>query len=228
VSPETLAALLAARAAHRPAVLATRLPDGTQYVLPDQPAPVKLQDEAAMALRRDDSHMVEIDGERWFLAVHAPPHRLMIVGAVHIAQALAPLAAATGFAVTVVDPRRGFASAERFPGIALSHAWPDEALDALQPDNRTAVVTLTHDPKLDDPALDRALHSQTFYIGALGSRKTHAGRLERLATLGHAPEALARIHGPVGLRIGALTAPEIGLSILAEIVATRRGAVPGL
>ena len=147
-----------------------------------------------------------------------------MVGAVHIAQALVPFAAQCGFAVTVVDPRRSFASDERFPTVTISSEWPDEAMDAFKPDSRTAVVTLTHDPKLDDPALDRALKSNAFYIGALGSRRTHAARLKRLRELGHTDEAMARIRGPVGLNIEAVTAPEIGLSVIAEIVAVRRGA----
>jgi xanthine dehydrogenase accessory factor len=148
----------------------------------------------------------------------------VLVGAVHIAQGLVPMALPLGFGITVIDPRRAFAAPERFPGVTVSDAWPDEAMDALAPDRRTAVVTLTHDPKLDDPALDRALRSDAYYIGALGSRKTHAARLERLAALGHGPAALGRIRGPVGLAIEAVTAPEIALSILAEIVAVRRGA----
>ncbi len=147
-----------------------------------------------------------------------------MVGAVHIAQALVPFATNVGFAVTVVDPRRSFASDERFPDVVIRTDWPDEALDDLRPDSRTAVVTLTHDPKLDDPALDRALKSPAFYLGALGSRRTHAARLKRLRELGHADAALSRIHGPIGLNIEAVTAPEIALSIIAELVAVRRGA----
>jgi xanthine dehydrogenase accessory factor len=142
---------------------------------------------------------------------------------VHISQALVRLAAPLGLGVIVVDPRPALATAERFPGVTLVPDWPDEALDLAQLDARSAVVALTHDPKLDDPALDRALRSPAFYIGALGSRRSHAARLERLAELGHAPEALARIRGPVGLPIGAVTAPEIALSILAELVSVRRG-----
>ena len=133
------------------------------------------------------------------------------------------MAARLGYGVTVVDPRRAFASDERFPGVEVSTDWPDEAMDALRPDSRTAVVTLTHDPKLDDPALDRALKSDAFYIGALGSRRTHARRLDRLRELGHTDQAMSRIHGPVGLDIGAVTAPEIALSVLAQLVAVRRG-----
>ncbi len=219
-----LAALAEARAAARAVVLATRLPDGMQRLLPDEAAPVPLEDAATLALARDESRIVEIDGARWFLHVQAPLHRLIVVGAVHVAQSLAPLAASIGFDVTVVDPRGSFATPERFPGIALSHGWTDEALTALGLDARCAVVVLTHDPKLDDPALDQALRSTAFYIGALGSRKTHAARMERLRAMGHSAVACARVRGPVGLALGAVSAPEIALSILAEIVAVRRGA----
>src|SRR5207248_2742945 len=179
---------------------------------------------AERALERDESGTVRLGDTDYFLHAHNPPLRLIVVGAVHIAQALAPFAVPCGFSVTIVDPRRPFASEERFPGLEISTDWPDEALDAFAPDRRTAVVTLTHDPKLDDPALDRALKSQAFYIGALGSRRTHAARLTRLRELGHGEAALARIRGPVGLSIEAVTAPEIALAILAEIVAVRRGA----
>lgn len=224
MTPETLAALADARAAGRPVVLATRLPTGEQALLPDPAAAPALNDAATEALRRDESRTVDLDGQSWFLHAHNPPLRLVVVGAVHIAQALVPLAVQLGYGVTVADPRRAFATDERFPGVAVSTDWPDEALDALRPDARTAIVTLTHDPKLDDPALDRALRSDAFYVGALGSRKTHAARLARLRALGHGEAALARIRGPVGLAIEAVTAPEIALSILAEIVAVRRGA----
>jgi xanthine dehydrogenase accessory factor len=204
--------------------LATRLLDGVQHLVPSPSAPPALQAAAADALARDESRTAEIAGETWFLHVHAPPPRLLIVGAVHIAQSLVAMAAATGFAVTIVDPRASFATAERFPGVALNHAWPDEALAALAPDARTAIITLSHDPKLDDPALDTALRTEAFFIGALGSRKTHTARLQRLAGLGHTEATLARISGPVGLRIGAVSAPEIAVSVLAQLVAARRNA----
>ena len=223
MTPGVLARLQAARAEGRPAVLATRLPQGEQWLLPDEAAPPALHGPAVDALRLDRSGTVQVDGGTWFLHAHNPPLRLVVVGAVHIAQALAPMAARIGHAVIVADPRRAFATEERFPGLTVSTDWPDEALDALRPDTRTAVVTLTHDPKLDDPALDRALRSPAYYIGALGSRRTHAARLERLRALGHGEEALARIQGPVGLDIGAVTAPEIALSILAQVVAVRHG-----
>jgi len=225
VTPATLAALTAARAEATPVVLASRLSDGTQMLLPAGDAPPALAEAAALALDRDESRTVTLpDGAAWFLHVYNPPPRLIVVGAVHIAQALAPMAQPLGFALTVVDPRRSFASEQRFPGVAIRSDWPDEALDALRPDSRTAVVTLTHDPKLDDPALDRALRSDAFYVGALGSRKTHAARLERLRALGHDDPAMARIRGPVGLSLNAVTAPEIALSVLAELVAVRRHA----
>jgi xanthine dehydrogenase accessory factor len=227
VTPATLAALAEARAAKRPVVLATRLTDGAQTLLPDAGAPAELAQAAATALARDQSATVKIAGEAWFLHAKNPPFRLAVVGAVHIAQALAPMAAALGMATTVIDPRRSFATAERFPGVDIVTDWPDDAMDALQPDSRTAVVTLTHDPKLDDPALHRALRSDALYIGALGSRKTHAARLRRLAELGHGADNLARIFGPVGLDLEAVTAPEIAVSILAELVAVRRHAKLG-
>jgi len=224
VKAETLAALQAARNDKRPVVLATRLPGGEQALLPDAAVSAALNEAAKQALRADRSNTVQADGATWFLHVFNPPMRLIVVGAVHIAQALVPFAAQLGYAVIVVDPRRSFATDERFPDVAVRSDWPDEAMDALAPDSRTAVVTLTHDPKLDDPALDRALRSDAFYIGALGSTRTHAKRLARLRELGHDEAALARIHGPVGLDIDAVTAPEIALSIAAQLVAVRRGA----
>jgi len=221
---DLLARLEQARAAQAPVVMATRLPSGEQFLLPDPDAPAGLAAAAEAALRADRSGTAEADGAQWFLHAYNPPLRLVVVGAVHIAQALVPMAAGLGYGVTVADPRRAFATDERFPGVTVSTDWPDEAMDALRPDSRTAIVTLTHDPKLDDPALDRALRSQSFYVGALGSRKTHAARLGRLRELGHDDAALARIRGPVGLDLGAVTAGEIALSILAQIVAVRRGA----
>jgi xanthine dehydrogenase accessory factor len=224
MTPEIRAALLRARAEKQPVVLATRLASGAQLLLPGGATPAALNEAAAQALGRDASTVVEIEGERWFLHVHNLPLRLFVIGAVHIAQALVRLAAPLGLGAIVVDPRPALATAERFPGVTLMRDWPDEALDLARLDARSAVVALTHDPKLDDPALDRALRSPAFYIGALGSRRSHAARLERLAELGHTPESLARIHGPVGLPIASVTAPEIALSILAELVAVRRGA----
>jgi xanthine dehydrogenase accessory factor len=224
---ETIAALAAAAAARRPVALAVRLTDAANYILPDPAAPAALNAAGAAALAAERNGTEMIDGEAWFIEARNPAPRLVLVGAVHIAQALCPMAALAGLAVTLVDPRRAFGNQARFPDAVISNDWPDVALAALRPDRRTAVVTLTHDPKLDDPALDRALHSEAFYIGALGSRKTHAARLERLRALGHGDAALRRVRGPVGLAIGAAGAAEIALSIIAEITAVRRGAALG-
>ncbi|WP_424812445.1 XdhC family protein [Roseococcus sp. YIM B11640] len=224
MTPEHLARLQKARAALTPVALLTRLSDGEQHIFPDDALPGALAEAAEKALFDDKAQNVTLDGEDWFVQPHNPPLRMIVVGAVHVAQALVPMAAAVGFAVTIVDPRRAFASAERFgDGVTLNHEWPDEAMEALAPDTRTAIVTLTHDPKLDDPALDVALRSQAFYIGALGSKRTHARRVDRLKALGHDDAALSRIAAPVGLDIGAITAPEIALSILGQVVARRRG-----
>jgi xanthine dehydrogenase accessory factor len=224
MTPELLDRLQAARAGKRAVALLTRLPDGAQMLFPDDAVPEALAAEARAALRDDAARTVTADDASWFIHPHNPPLRLIVVGAVHIAQALVPMAAGLGFAVTVVDPRRAFATEERMGGrVAISTDWPDEAMAALAPDARTAVVTLTHDPKLDDPALEVALRSPAFYIGSLGSRRTHAKRIARLAEAGLTEAELARIHAPVGLDIGAVTAPEIAVSILAQIVAARRG-----
>ena len=158
----------------------------------------------------------------YLVRVYAPPARMVIVGAVHIAQALAPMAQLAGFDVTVIDPREGFAKSAGLAGINSIAAWPDEGMAAIKPDARTAVVTLTHDPKLDDPALNAALKSEAFYIGALGSKKTHGSRLARLAEAGFKPEDTARIRGPVGLDINSLTPAEIAVSILAQVIETLR------
>jgi xanthine dehydrogenase accessory factor len=224
VKAETLTRLQAAQAAKQPVALLTRLTDGLQLLWPEDEAPAPLAEAARIALRDDAAQNLDYEGAAWFVHPHNPPLRLIIIGAVHIAQALVPMAMTLGFAVTVVDPRRAWATADRFPGITLIHEWTDDAMAALDPDARTAVVTLTHDPKLDDPALEVALKSPAFYVGALGSRRTHAKRVARLTDLGVSPEALARIHAPIGLDIEAVTAAEIGLSIIAEIVAVRRGA----
>lgn len=224
---EILARLQEERAAQRPVVLLTRLTDGAQHLWPQETVPAALADAAREALGSEEAANVTLDGETWFIHPHNPPLRIIVVGAVHIAQAMAPMADPLGFQMVVVDPRRAFATSERLPGVSLRTDWPDEAMAELKPDARSAVVTLTHDPKLDDPALDAALNSPAFYIGALGSRRTHAKRVARLKELGHGEEAIARIHAPVGLDIEAVTAPEIALSIMAEIVAARRGAKLG-
>jgi xanthine dehydrogenase accessory factor len=222
--------LLAERAAKHPVALVTEIPGSGQALVTENGVEGELAlDGAALAeirpmLSRDKSGIVEVEGRRLFVQCHTPPPRLMIVGAVHIAQALAPMASLAGYGVTVIDPRRAFATDSRFPGIDMRGDWPDEAMTALGPDRRTAVVTLTHDPKLDDPALQTALRSPAFYIGALGSKKTHAARQGRLARAGFSPEEIARVNGPVGLSIGALSPAEIAVSILAQITAIRRQA----
>ena len=169
------------------------------------------------AARADKSGPAEIEGRNWFLGVYNPPLDLVIIGAVHIAQPLAQMAALAGYGVRVIDPRTAFATTERFPGVELSHDWADDALAKRPLGPRSAVVALTHDPKLDDPALVAALRSNCFYIGALGSKKTHAGRLSRLKAQGFSEDDLKRIHGPVGLVIGARSPPEIAISIMAEM-----------
>ncbi len=176
-----------------------------------------LYSEAMTAVQNDRSKIVTLDTTRYFIHVFNPPTRMIIVGAVHIAQSLAPMAAIAGFDVTIIDPRGAFATVERFPGVTLCNEWPDDAMPKLNPDRRTAVVTLTHDPKIDDPALIAALRTDAFYIGSLGSRKTHASRLERLAQESFSESDLSRIHGPIGLNIGAVSQAEIAISILGQI-----------
>jgi xanthine dehydrogenase accessory factor len=154
--------------------------------------------------------------------VQVPPVKVLVVGAVHISQALAPMARGLDLDVTIIDPRTAFATPERFPDVPVLAEWPDAVLPRIALDRYTAMVALTHDPKIDDPALEAALRAECFYIGALGSRKTHAGRVERLARAGFSEEEIARIHAPIGLDIGAVSPAEIAVSILAEIVATLR------
>lgn len=222
-----LQAVLESRAAKRPLVLVTELGGGGRQWIELAGASTEgydasVSEAARSALRSDRSEVVEIEGARFFLHVMSPPLRLFVVGAVHIAQPLAPMASLLGYAVTVIDPRRAFLTPERFPDVTAVADWPDEALGTAELDARSAVVTLTHDPKIDDPALHAALASPAFYVGCLGSRRTHARRIERLAATGFSEEALARIHAPVGLDIGAVTAPEIAASIVAELTAAFR------
>lgn len=226
---ETLHAVLSAREAKRPAVLVSALDTGGQRLFhADDPDAAGLDPAVRAAcfaaLRADRSRTLPKEEGSFFLQVFNPPLRMVVVGAVHVTQALAPMAALLGYEVTVVDPRRAFATDERFPGVVVESDWPDDALRRLSPDGRTAVVTLTHDPKLDDPALEVALAGDAFYIGSLGSRRTHAARLERLRARGFDEPALARIHGPIGLAIGARSPAEIATAVTAEITATLRGA----
>ena len=174
------------------------------------------------ALSDDKSTTLDTPAGPVFVEVFNPPLRCIVVGAVHIAQPLARMASEMGYKVTVVDPRTAFNTDARFPELELSTEWPDEALQRLRPDKRSAIITLTHDPKLDDPALAEALKSRAFYIGALGSRKTHGARLRRLAELGFQQADLDRIHGPVGLNIGAVSPPEIAVAILGQVTSVLR------
>ncbi len=219
---ETLAALNEARSAGRAIVRATDLKTGDEIVLDPMTDTTPLGVAAAQAARADQSATIELDGRSWFLAVYNPPLDLVIVGAVHIAQPLARMAVLAGYGVRVIDPRTSFATPERFPDVQLLHDWPDDALAKAPLGSRSALVALTHDPKVDDPALTAALHSDCFYIGALGSRKTHAARLARLERSGFSAEHLARICGPAGLAIGAKSPAEIAVSILAQMTAYLR------
>jgi xanthine dehydrogenase accessory factor len=223
VKLKTLAEVNVERAARRPAIVVTDVADGTQRLVKAQDiATDPLRAELARQLRMGKSAMIEADGKKLFLNVYAPTAKLVIVGAVHISQALAPLARSLDYDVTVVDPRTAFASPERFPDVPVIAEWPDVALPPLNVDHYTAFVAVTHDPKIDDPALLHALQRDCFYIGALGSRKTHAKRGERLKAQGAAEADIARIHAPIGLAIGAVSPAEIAVSIMAEITAQLR------
>ena len=205
-----LAALNAERAARRAAALLTDMESGEAEL-------VRAADLAKAPLAG-----TEKGGRKTFLTVHVPPVRLVVIGAVHISQAMAPMARTLGLDMTVVDPRTAFATPERFPDVPLIADWPDAALPGLKIDAWTAFVALTHDPEIDDPGLTHALRAGCFYIGALGSRKTHARRVERLTAAGFTAEQIARIHAPVGLDIGAVSPAEIALSVLGEVVAGLR------
>ena len=219
---ETLLALNEARSSGRAIVRACDLSNGAERLIDPATDISALGLAAKDASRADRSRAVTIDGREWFLSVFNPPLDLAIVGAVHIAQPLTRMAMLAGYAVRVIDPRTAFATAERFPDVAVMHAWPDEALAAAPLGFRSALVALTHDPKLDDPALGAAINSPCFYIGALGSKKNHAARLERLRANGFADEQLRRIHGPVGLPIGAVSPAEIAVSIVAQMTQALR------
>jgi xanthine dehydrogenase accessory factor len=223
VKIEILKALNAERAARRAAVIVTHQESGEQrLVTQDKIASDPLKDLLEAHLRSGKSGMEETAEGKVFLTVHVPPIKLIAIGAVHISQALAPIAALLGYDVTVVDPRTAFASPERFPYVKVIAEWPDTALPPLGVDRYTAFVALTHDPKVDDPALLHALERECFYIGALGSRKTHGRRVERLKGQGASEEALARIHAPIGLPIGAISPPEIAVAIMGEITSRLR------
>jgi xanthine dehydrogenase accessory factor len=225
-----LDAVIAAGAESRSVALATELKSGAQFFLDGDTVEGDLQlDEASVArmreaLRADRNITLDTAEGRVFVQVFSPPRRCFVIGAVHIAQPLVPMLIATDYKPIVIDPRGAWATEARFPGVELSTEWPDEALERLKPDRASAVVALTHDPKIDDPALIAALRSDCFYIGALGSRRTHAKRLERLAAEGFGENELSRIHAPIGLNIGAVSQAEIAVSIIGEITSVlRRG-----
>jgi xanthine dehydrogenase accessory factor len=220
---DILKALNAERAARRAAVVVTNQESGAQrLVTQDKVAADPLKDLLEAHLRSGKSGVEETPEGKVFLTVHVPPTRLVITGAVHISQALAPIAKLLGYDVTIVDPRTAFATQERFPNMTVIAEWPDVALPPLGVDRYTAFVALTHDPKIDDPALMHAVERECFYIGALGSRKTHGRRVERLKGQGASDAALARIHAPIGLPIGAISPPEIAVAIMGEITSRLR------
>lgn len=218
--------MLDERAAKRPFAIVTQLADGAQALVGEggvsgglalTPAQI---DETRSRLLADRSGSLESSDGTLFARCHALPPRLVVVGAVHITQALAPMAAMAGYEVVVIDPRRAFATSERLPGVTVSTEWPDKAIERIGIDARTAVVTLSHDPKLDDPALIAALRSNAFYIGALGSTRTHAKRVARLTEAGLA-DAIGRIHAPVGLDLGGRAPVEIAVAIVAQLIGAR-------
>ena len=211
----TLTELNAERATRRPAIVVTDTESGEQQLVKAKDfATDPLRAELEKAVRMGKSGNVEVAGKKLFLNVYAPTAKLVIVGAVHISQALAPMAQSLGYDVTVVDPRTAFASPERFPDVPLVAEWPDVALPPLGIDRYTAFAALTHDPKIDDPALAHALARDCFYIGALGSRKTHAKRADRLKAQGAKEADIARIRAPIGLPIGAVSPSEIAVAII--------------
>lgn len=223
VDPHSLKKLNAERHARRAAVLVTNLDDGRDRVVCEgDKVAGQLGDAIASAFRSAKSGIVEADGDRFFLNAQVPPARIVVIGAVHISQALAPMARIAGFDVTIVDPRTAFASAERFPDADLHAEWPEEFFDSMPLDGFSALVAVTHDPKIDDFPIKAALEAESFYVGALGSRKTHAKRVERLRDAGLTEQQIGKIHAPIGLDIGASSPAEIAVAILAEIIKALR------
>ena len=225
---ELLAELVGARQSDEPVVLVRGLTTDSQFIVTprqflgdiDTVDPT-LRDAARAALDADGAKTVEAAGERFLIQTLAAAPRIVIVGAVHIAQSLIPMATRAGYDICLIDPREAFANPERFPDIDVDNRWPHEAIEDLQLDVRTAVVTLSHDPKIDEPALCAAMDSDAFYIGALGSKGNHQKRLTRLAELGYSDEQLARINGPIGLPLGGRSPAEIAVATLAQIIQAR-------
>lgn len=215
---------MAERAARRAAILATEVSTGHQrLVTPATVAHDPMAEHLRKAFRTGKSGMVGEGEQALFLSVEVPPPRLLVIGAVHISQALAPMARVAGYDMTVIDPRTAFATPERFPDVTVIPRWPDEAIPDVGIDPFTALIALTHDPKIDEPALEAGLRAGCFYVGALGSRRTHAKRLERLHANGLSTEETARIHAPIGLDIGAVSPGEIAVAILAQVIEALRG-----
>ena len=220
---DILATLNAERAARRAVIVVTDIASGAQRLVKAADISADpLRELLEKHLRSGRSGMEEAGGARVFLTVHVPPPRLVVTGAVHISQALAPMARMLGYDVTIIDPRTAFASIERFPEVKVIADWPDVALPPLNIDHYTAFVALTHDPKIDDPALLHALKRDCFYIGALGSKKTHGKRVTRLKEQGVSDADIARIHAPIGLPIGAVSPAEIAVAIMAQVTARLR------
>lgn len=222
-----LAKLNAARGARRAAARVTDLETGEdRLVLKDGVSAEPLADEISARLKSGKSGVVSAGKREVFIQVHVPPPRLVIIGAVHISQALYPMAQACGFDVAIIDPRTAFATKERFSDVALHGDWPEDVLQSVALDAYTAVAAVTHDPKIDDHPLQKAVQADCFYVGALGSRKTHAKRLERLREAGVSDAGLERIHAPIGLDIGAASPAEIAVAVLAQVIeALRKGGV---
>ena len=219
MQPDILKSLNVARRARRAVVLVTDLQDGTARIV-EEGASVEgeLGDAIAKAIRTGNSGSTSVEGRSFFLNAHLPSPRLVVIGAVHISQALAPMARIAGYPVEIIDPRTAFATPDRFPGVQLHAEWPQDVLTREPLDSYTALTAVTHDPRIDDLALKAALDARCFYVGALGSRKTHAKRVERLLAMGATPDHIARIHAPIGLDIGAASPAEIAVAVLAQII----------
>lgn len=218
---KTLKLVLSEKNNRNTIIVATELESGQQIILNNNDKNNQIYISAKSLIKQGKSDIINIDNQRWFINISLPPLRLVTVGAVHIAQPLAEIATISGYEVTIIDPRAAFANNKRFPNINIVNEWPEEALISFKIDNRTAIVTLTHDPKLDDSALYAALRSDAFYIGSLGSKKTHNARIERLKIAGFTDNEIKKIHGPIGLSIGAKSPQEIAISIMSELILTR-------
>jgi len=223
VDASILKAINAERRARRAVIALTNLADGSsQLIREGEPIASEFRDAVEAAFRTGKSGTIDVNGQSWFLNAHLPPPRIVVIGAVHISQALAPMAKIAGFDVEIVDPRTAFATEERFPNVALYPEWPEDYLKRRPLDTFAAVAAVTHDPKVDDLPLQAALETGCFYVGALGSRKTHAKRVERLREAGLSDEQISRIHAPIGLDIAAASPAEIAVAILGDIIKALR------